>query len=85
MTVVTDYEIEIRPTDARRDAPLVQEWLAHPKSAFWGMQELGVGEVADYLADVVTHAHQDADFGCASHCCTSGASRRASVGRISIS
>ena len=63
MTVVTDYEIEIRPTDARRDAPLVQQWLAHPKSAFWGMQKLGVGEVADYLADVVTHAHQDSWIG----------------------
>ncbi|ANJ25441.1 GNAT family N-acetyltransferase [Agromyces aureus] len=63
MTVVTDYEIEIRPVDARLDAPVVQRWLAHPKSAFWGMQELGVDEVAEYLAEVSTHPHQDSWLG----------------------
>lgn len=63
MTVVTDYEIDIRPVDARLDAPVVQRWLAHPKSAFWGMQELGVSEVADYLAEVSTHPRQDSWLG----------------------
>ncbi|GAA1957167.1 GNAT family N-acetyltransferase [Agromyces allii] len=63
MTVVTDYEIEIRPVDARLDAPVVQRWLAHPKSAFWGMQALGVDEVAEYLAEVSTHPHQDSWLG----------------------
>ncbi|SFR67709.1 Protein N-acetyltransferase, RimJ/RimL family [Agromyces sp. CF514] len=63
MTVVTEFEITIRPTDASGDAATVQRWLAHPKSAFWGMQELGVDEVADYLGEVATHPHQDSWVG----------------------
>lgn len=65
MTVVTTSEIgiEIRPTDPRLDAPLVQRWLAHPKSAFWGMQHLGVDEVADYLAAVASDPLQDSWLG----------------------
>jgi RimJ/RimL family protein N-acetyltransferase len=63
MSAVAGYDIELRPTDARLDAPIVQRWLSHPKSAFWGMQKLGVEEVADYLAEVVTHPHQDSWIG----------------------
>ncbi|TPW77574.1 GNAT family N-acetyltransferase [Schumannella soli] len=58
-----DLAITIAPTDAARDAALVQGWLAHPNSAFWGMGDLDVAQVASYLGEVVAHPDQDSWVG----------------------
>lgn len=63
MSIATRFEILLRGTDPRGDASRTQQWLRHPNSAFWGMADLDVEEVSDYLADVVTDVHQDSWIG----------------------
>ncbi|HWI30411.1 MAG TPA: GNAT family N-acetyltransferase [Microbacterium sp.] len=63
MSVTTRFDIRVRPTDPRGDAMRVQRWLQHPNSAFWGMADLDVDAVGDYLADVATDVHQDSWIG----------------------
>ncbi|GAB3399255.1 GNAT family N-acetyltransferase [Schumannella luteola] len=58
-----DLAITIAPADPARDAALVQGWLAHPNSAFWGMGDLDVAQVAAYLREVVAHPDQDSWIG----------------------
>ena len=63
MTVLTGFDIALVPADPRRDAAALQRWLADPHAAFWGMGDLDVAAVADYVASVVTHRDQDAWLG----------------------
>ncbi len=53
----------IVPADPRRDAPVLQRWLADPHAAFWGMGDLDVDAVREYLARVMSDPHQDAWLG----------------------
>lgn len=59
MTLATS----IVPADPQRDAPALQRWLADPHAAFWGMGDLDVGAVRDYLSDVTADPHQQAWLG----------------------
>ena len=59
MTLATS----IVPADPQRDALVLQPWLADPHAAFWGMGDLDVDAVRDYLASVVTDPRQDAWLG----------------------
>ncbi|MCP2636003.1 acetyltransferase [Microbacterium sp. HD4P20] len=66
MTLLPDAEvpvIAIVPADPRRDAPALQRWLSNPHAAFWGMADLDVDAVCEYLASVVTDPYQDAWLG----------------------
>jgi len=63
MTTLTGLDIALVPADPRRDAATLQRWLADPHAAFWGMGDLDVAAVADYVASVVTHRDQDAWLG----------------------
>jgi hypothetical protein len=66
MTILTFLDspaIAIVAADPRRDAATVQRWLGDPHSAYWGMADLDVDTVGDYLASVVTDPHQDAWIG----------------------
>jgi RimJ/RimL family protein N-acetyltransferase len=62
-TVATGFDVTLVGVDPRRDAAAVHAWLADPHASFWGMGHLTEDEVVEYLADVVTHAHQDAWLG----------------------
>jgi len=55
--------IAIAAADPGRDAPVLQRWLADPHAAFWGMGDLDVDAVRDYLAAVGADPHQDAWLG----------------------
>ena len=55
--------VSLVAADPRRDAPVLQRWLADPHAAFWDMGGLDVDGVCDYLAEVVTDLHQDAWLG----------------------
>ncbi|WP_109209751.1 MULTISPECIES: GNAT family N-acetyltransferase [Microbacterium] len=63
MTVATAPSISIARADPQRDAPVLQRWLADPHAAFWGMSDLDVDAVREYLAGVVRDSHQDAWLG----------------------
>ncbi|WP_254782949.1 GNAT family N-acetyltransferase [Curtobacterium sp. MCBA15_009] len=49
--------------DPERDAAVVQSWLAHPASSWWGMGDLDVDGVRDYLAGVQSDPAQAAWLG----------------------
>ncbi|MCC8906999.1 GNAT family N-acetyltransferase [Curtobacterium sp. GD1] len=53
----------VEPVDPDRDAALVQSWLAHPASSWWGMGHLDVDAVRTYLADVQADPAQAAWLG----------------------
>lgn len=63
MTAAPSPVISIVRADAQRDAGALQQWLAHPHAAFWGMGDLGVDEVRDYLAAMAADPRQDAWLG----------------------
>lgn len=63
MTLATAFDITLIAADPRRDAAVIRGWLADPHAAFWGMAHLGEDEVEEYLAEVVTHPHQDSWLG----------------------
>lgn len=52
-----------RPVAPDADAPLLQSWLSHPKSAFWMMTDLDVDEVAGYFRGVADDPAQQALLG----------------------
>lgn len=52
-----------RPVEPDADAPLLQGWLAHPKSAFWRMGDLDVEAVAAYNRELAADPGQDAFVG----------------------
>lgn len=56
-------ELTVRPVEARADAPLLQGWLSHPKSAFWLMGDLDTEGVARYFLAVAADPTQDAFVG----------------------
>ncbi|WP_374314077.1 GNAT family N-acetyltransferase [Microbacterium sp.] len=56
-------DIRLIPVDPLRDATMLQRWLAHPHSAFWGMPDLTPGEIRSYLAGVVADPAQDGWLG----------------------
>ncbi|AOX66007.1 siderophore synthetase [Curtobacterium sp. BH-2-1-1] len=55
--------LAVEPVDPDRDAALVQSWLAHPASSWWGMGHLDVDAVRTYLADVQADPAQAAWLG----------------------
>ena len=55
--------VSLVAADPRRDAPVLQRWLADPHAAFWEMGGHDVDAVCDYLANVVTDTYQDAWLG----------------------
>lgn len=63
MILATGTALSLAPADPVRDAPVLQRWLADPHAAFWGMDDLDVDGVRDYLTGVVTHPRQDAWLG----------------------
>ncbi len=63
LTTLTGLGVALVPADPRRDAGTLQRWLSDPHAAFWGMGDLDVAAVADYVAGVVTDSHQDAWLG----------------------
>ena len=63
MTTLTGLDIALVPADPRRDAAVLQRWLSDPHAAFWGMGDLDVAAVTEYVASVVTDRDQDAWLG----------------------
>ncbi|MCT9621530.1 GNAT family N-acetyltransferase [Curtobacterium sp. C2H10] len=55
--------LAVEPVDPGRDAALVQSWLAHPASSWWGMGHLDVDAVRTYLAGVQADPAQAAWLG----------------------
>ncbi|OII25741.1 siderophore synthetase [Curtobacterium sp. MCBA15_016] len=55
--------LAVEPVDPDRDAALVQSWLAHPASSWWGMGHVDVDAVRTYLADVQADPAQAAWLG----------------------
>jgi len=55
--------LSVEPVDPDRDAAVVQSWLAHPASSWWGMGHLDVDGVRAYLAGVRADPAQDAWLG----------------------
>jgi RimJ/RimL family protein N-acetyltransferase len=56
-------DIRLISVDPLRDAAMLQRWLAHPHSAFWGMTDLTPGEIRSYLAAIVVDPAQDGWLG----------------------
>lgn len=63
MSTTTALSIDLTAADPRRDAALLQRWLADPHSAFWGMADLDVAVVEEYLGRIAAHPAQDAWLG----------------------
>lgn len=63
MILATGTSISLVGAEPERDAATLQRWLAHPHAAFWGMGDLDVDAVRDYLTSVVTDPHQDGWLG----------------------
>ncbi|MEV4489476.1 GNAT family N-acetyltransferase [Micromonospora coxensis] len=56
-------EFTLRPLDADGDAALLHRWVAHPKAAFWMMQDADVARVAEVYREIAAHPHHDAFLG----------------------
>ncbi|PQZ58281.1 MULTISPECIES: GNAT family N-acetyltransferase [unclassified Microbacterium] len=50
MTTTTGLDTSITAASPKRDAALLHRWLADPHSAYWGMTDLDVAAVENYLA-----------------------------------
>ncbi|OIH95629.1 siderophore synthetase [Curtobacterium sp. MCBA15_001] len=55
--------LTVEPVDPARDAAVVQAWLAHPASSWWGMADVDVEGVRTYLAEVQADPAQAAWLG----------------------
>lgn len=55
--------IRLTEIDPQRDAALLQRWLAHPRSAFWGMPDLTAAEIRSYLEGIESDPSQDGWLG----------------------
>ncbi|WP_308221909.1 GNAT family N-acetyltransferase [Curtobacterium sp. VKM Ac-2922] len=55
--------LSVEPVDPDRDAAVVQAWLAHPASSWWGMAHLDVDGVRTYLRGVQQDPAQAAWLG----------------------
>lgn len=62
---MTPPSILITAADPRRDAPILQRWLADPHAAFWGMADLDAEEVRGYLERIDADPAQQAWLGTA--------------------
>ncbi|WP_232677950.1 GNAT family N-acetyltransferase [Nocardioides sp. R-C-SC26] len=56
-------DITLEPLVLARDVVLLHEWVTHPRSVFWMMQEASLDDVLRDYADVVEHPHHDAWLG----------------------
>lgn len=63
MTTATALSVALTAADPQRDAPLLQHWLADPHAEFWGMGDLDVAAVEEYLGAIAAHSAQDAWLG----------------------
>ncbi len=52
-----------RPVDPLEDAELLHDWLTHPKSAFWMMQNARLVDVERAYMDIAADEHQHAYLG----------------------
>ncbi len=55
--------LTLRPVEPVADAPLMQRWLSHPKSAYWMMADLDVDAVARYSLALAADPAQDSWIG----------------------
>ena len=58
-------QLRIVPLVVARDVYLVHEWVTHPRSVYWDMQEATVDEVAEAYAEIWACEHHDAFIGLA--------------------
>jgi RimJ/RimL family protein N-acetyltransferase len=54
---------ELRRVAAAEDAPLLHEWLTHPKSVFWMMQDSQISDVESEYARIAESEHHEAYLG----------------------
>ena len=54
---------ELRSVAAVEDAPLLHEWLTHPKSVFWMMQDAKITDVEREYARIAASEHYEAYLG----------------------
>jgi RimJ/RimL family protein N-acetyltransferase len=54
---------ELRRVPAVEDAPLLHEWLTHPKSVFWMMQDSQIPDVEAEYARIAASEHHEAYLG----------------------
>ena len=55
--------LTIEPLDLTRDLGLLQAWVTHPRSVFWGMQDATPEQVHDEYARIGDDPHHDALLG----------------------
>ncbi|MFG3072412.1 GNAT family N-acetyltransferase [Streptomyces sp. NPDC048225] len=55
--------LTLRPVDPLKDAVLLHNWLTHPKSAFWMMQDAALVDVERAYMEVAADEHQQAHLG----------------------
>lgn len=60
---MTPPSILLRAADPQRDAAILQQWLADPHAAFWGMADLDVAGVRAYLERIDADPAQQAWLG----------------------
>ena len=58
-------QLRLVPLVVARDVYLVHEWVTHPRSVYWGMQDAGVDDVAAAYAEICVSEHHDAFLGLA--------------------
>ncbi len=56
-------QLALRPVDPGRDAELLHEWVTHPRSVYWQMQDADVDEVRRQYADIDSSPLHDAFVG----------------------
>jgi RimJ/RimL family protein N-acetyltransferase len=56
-------EFALRTLDLTADAALLHQWVTHPKSAFWLMQDADVDAVAAEYRRIADHPHHEAYLG----------------------
>lgn len=54
---------ELRPVAVVEDAPLLHEWLTHPKSVFWMMQDAQLADIEHEYAQIAASEHYEAYLG----------------------
>ncbi|MBD8504883.1 acetyltransferase [Hoyosella sp. G463] len=55
--------LAIAPIDPQRDAPLLHQWLTHPRSVYWEMQDATVEDVEAQFQRINDDPHHHARLG----------------------
>ena len=59
------WALRIVPLDVERDADLLHEWVTHPRSVFWEMQDASREDVAAEYTAIADSEHHEAFLGLA--------------------